>query len=76
VAWAWLIVHTQIAFSRIRVRRNTFAKTESLAIPEHMALLDALRRKDPEAAEKAMRMHIRRSVEKLLRDAEAEDTKE
>ena len=51
-------------------------RTIAEAIPEHMELLDALRRKDPEAAEKAMRVHIRRSVEKLLRDAEAEEAKE
>lgn len=51
-------------------------RTIAEAIPEHMALLDALRRKDPEAAENAMRVHIRRSVEKLLGDAEAEAAKE
>jgi DNA-binding GntR family transcriptional regulator len=51
-------------------------RTLAEVIPEHMELLDALRRKDPEAAEKAMRVHIRRSVEKLLRDEEAEEAKE
>jgi DNA-binding GntR family transcriptional regulator len=51
-------------------------RTIAEAIPEHMELLDAMRRKDPEAAEKTMRVHIRRSVEKLLRDAEAEEAKE
>jgi DNA-binding GntR family transcriptional regulator len=51
-------------------------RTIAEAIPEHMELLDAMRRKDPEAAEKAMRVHIRRSVEKLLKDAEAEEAKE
>jgi DNA-binding GntR family transcriptional regulator len=51
-------------------------RTIAEAIPEHMDLLDAMRRKDPEAAENAMRVHIRRSVEKLLRDAEAEEAKE
>jgi DNA-binding GntR family transcriptional regulator len=51
-------------------------RTLAEVIPEHMELLDALRRKDPDAAEKAMRVHIRRSVEKLLRDEEAEEAKE
>lgn len=40
------------------------------SLPEHRAVLAALRRQDPEASEQAMRVHIRRSREKLRRDAE------
>lgn len=40
---------------------------------EHEAILDALRRRDPEAAETAMRLHIRRSVDRLYQEAEAEE---
>lgn len=42
-------------------------------IPEHLAILDALRRRDPDAAEAAMRLHIRRSLEQLQREGEAEE---
>ena len=42
-------------------------------VPEHFAVLDALRRRDPEGSEAAMRLHIRRSVERLQKEAEAEE---
>jgi DNA-binding GntR family transcriptional regulator len=45
--------------------------TESL--PEHRAIIAALRRQDPEASEQAMKVHIRRSREKLRKDAEMEE---
>ena len=40
------------------------------SLPEHRAILHALRKQDPEASEQAMRVHIRRSREKLTWDAE------
>ena len=43
-------------------------------VPEHRAILKALGRRDPEAGEAAMRLHIRRSIERLEREAE-EDTR-
>jgi len=42
--------------------------------PEHRAILEALRRRDPEASETAMRLHIRRSVERLEVEAAAEES--
>jgi len=45
-------------------------------IPEHRAILDALRQRDPEASEAAMRTHIRRSVLRLEQDAAAEEARE
>ncbi|MFB3817626.1 MAG: GntR family transcriptional regulator [Candidatus Methylomirabilales bacterium] len=42
-------------------------------LPEHRAILRALGRGDAAAAEAAMRLHIRRSVEKLEREAEDEE---
>jgi DNA-binding GntR family transcriptional regulator len=45
-------------------------------IPEHRAILDALRQRDPEASEGAMRTHIRRSVLRLEHDAAAEEARE
>lgn len=42
-------------------------------IQEHFAILEALRRHDPVASEAAMRLHIRRSVDRLEQEAEAEE---
>lgn len=46
------------------------------SLPEHRAILEALRNQDPEASEQAMRIHIRRSKEKLKKDAELEEAAE
>lgn len=43
------------------------------SLPEHQAILAALERHDPEASERAMRIHIRRSVERLWERARAEE---
>jgi DNA-binding GntR family transcriptional regulator len=43
------------------------------SLPEHRAILTALERQDPEASERAMRIHIRRSVERLWERARAEE---
>jgi DNA-binding GntR family transcriptional regulator len=45
-------------------------------IPEHRALLDALRKGDPEASEAAMRTHIHRSVLRLEREAATDEPRE
>jgi len=42
-------------------------------IQEHLAILSGLRKRDPEASEAAMRLHIRRSLERLKQEAEAEE---
>jgi DNA-binding GntR family transcriptional regulator len=42
-------------------------------VQEHFAILEALRRRDPDASEAAMRLHIRRSLERLEKEAEAEE---
>jgi DNA-binding GntR family transcriptional regulator len=46
------------------------------SLPEHRAILGALRNQDPEASEQAMRLHIRRSREKLKKDADLEEAAE
>ncbi|HEY6552053.1 MAG TPA: FCD domain-containing protein, partial [Vicinamibacteria bacterium] len=43
------------------------------SLPEHQAILEALGRRDPDASEAAMRIHIRRSVERLWSRARAEE---
>jgi DNA-binding GntR family transcriptional regulator len=44
------------------------------SLPEHQAILDALGRRDPDASEASMRIHIRRSVERLWSRARAEES--
>jgi len=43
------------------------------SLPEHQAILEALGRRDPDASEAAMRVHIRRSVERLWERARSEE---
>jgi DNA-binding GntR family transcriptional regulator len=43
------------------------------SLPEHRAILEALGRRDPDGSEAAMRIHIRRSVERLWQRAQAEE---
>jgi DNA-binding GntR family transcriptional regulator len=43
------------------------------SLPEHQAILEALGRRDPDASEAAMRVHIRRSVERLWQRARSEE---
>jgi len=57
---------------RLFVWQDGVVRPPAETIPEHLAILDALRRRDPDAAEAAMRLHIRRSLEQLQREAEAE----
>jgi DNA-binding GntR family transcriptional regulator len=42
-------------------------------VKEHFAILEALRRRDPEGSEASMRLHIRRSVERLEKEAAEEE---
>lgn len=57
---------------RLFVWQDGVVRPPPETIPEHLAILDALRRRDPDGAEAAMRLHIRRSLEQLQREAEAE----
>jgi DNA-binding GntR family transcriptional regulator len=43
------------------------------SLPEHQAILEALGRCDPDASEAAMRIHIRRSLERLWNRARTEE---
>jgi DNA-binding GntR family transcriptional regulator len=49
------------------------ARPPKETIREHWAILDALRRRDPEASEAAMRLHMRRSVERMDKEADMEE---
>jgi len=55
------------------VYQDGLVRPPSETIPEHRAILDALRRRDQDASEAAMRLHIRRSLERLEKEAEGEE---
>lgn len=79
----WRIVeiagNAQLAHAMDSVNMMFLAYQDGLVRPaaetieEHYAILEALRRKDPDASEATMRLHIRRSVERLEQEAEAEE---
>jgi DNA-binding GntR family transcriptional regulator len=79
----WRIVeiagNEQLAHAMESVNMMFFAWQDGLVRPasetvqEHFSILEALRRRDPDASEAAMRLHIRRSVERLEEEAEAGD---
>jgi GntR family transcriptional regulator, rspAB operon transcriptional repressor len=57
---------------RLFVWQDGVVRPPAETIPEHLAILDALRRRDADGAEAAMRLHIRRSLETLQQEAESE----
>ncbi len=79
----WRIVeiagNEQLAQALESVNMMFFAYQDGLVRPaaetihEHYPILEAMRRHDPDASEAAMRLHIRRSVERLEKEAEAEE---
>jgi DNA-binding GntR family transcriptional regulator len=70
----------QLARAMSSVNMMFFAWQDGLVRPpaetfdEHMAILGALERRDPDASEVAMRLHIRRSLERLEKEAEEEES--
>ncbi len=69
----------QLAAAMESVNMMFFAYQDGLVrlpaetLPEHLAILEALRRRDPDASEAAMRLHLRRSAERLEQEAEDEE---
>ena len=49
------------------------ARPPAETVKEHWTILAALRKRDPDASEAAMRLHLRRSRERLDRQADAEE---
>jgi DNA-binding GntR family transcriptional regulator len=74
-----IAANEQLAHAMESVNMMFFAWQDGLVRPaaetikEHFAILEALRRKDPDASEAMMRLHIRRSVERLEQEAEVEE---
>jgi DNA-binding GntR family transcriptional regulator len=58
---------------RLFVWQDGVVRPPAETIPEHVAILQALRGRDPDAGEAAMRTHIRRSLQQLERQAATEE---
>jgi DNA-binding GntR family transcriptional regulator len=74
-----IAANEQLTAALNSVRMMFFAYQDGLVrppaetLPEHQAILEGLRARDPDASEAAMRLHLRRSMEQLEREAEAEE---
>jgi DNA-binding GntR family transcriptional regulator len=53
--------------------RGGLVRPPQETLPEHLAMIEAIVRKEPEKAELTARLHLRRSGEKLKKDLEAEE---
>jgi DNA-binding GntR family transcriptional regulator len=53
--------------------RGGLVRPPKETLAEHLAIIEAITRKDPEKAEQAARLHLRRSREKLIAEAEEEE---
>ena len=54
--------------------QHGLARPPKETIQGHCAILDALRRQDPEGSEAAMQLHMRRSVERMDKEADVDET--
>jgi DNA-binding GntR family transcriptional regulator len=55
------------------VYQDGLVRPPAETLPEHRAILQALRRRDADGSEAAMRLHIRHSVGRLEKEADAEE---
>lgn len=62
---AILETYSVIAFSYLMGFRGGLVRPPQETLPEHMAIIDAITKKDPNGAEQAIRIHFSRSREKL-----------
>jgi DNA-binding GntR family transcriptional regulator len=60
-----LETYSVITFSYLVGSRGGLVRPPKETLPEHLAIVEAITKKDPEKAEQAARLHLRRSREKL-----------
>jgi DNA-binding GntR family transcriptional regulator len=64
---AMLGTYSVVAFSYLVGFRGGLVRPPNETLPEHMAIIDAITKKDPDGAERAIRLHFKRSREKLAK---------
>ncbi len=67
-----LETYSVITFSYLVKFRGGLVRPPRETLPEHLAIIEAIMKKDPEMAEQAVRLHFKRSREKLVKEFEEE----
>jgi len=67
-----LETYSIITFSYLGGFRGGLVRPPKETLSEHLSIIEAITRKDPEKAEQAARLHLRRSREKLKKEVEEE----
>jgi len=67
-----LETYSIITFSYLCGFRGGLVRPPKETLHEHRAIIEAITKKDPEKAEQAARLHLRRSREKLMKEVEEE----
>ncbi len=67
-----LETYSVITFSYLVKFRGGLVRPPRETLPEHLAIIEAIIKKDPEMAEQAVRLHFKRSREKLIKEFEEE----
>jgi len=65
-----LETYSVITFSYLVKFRGGLVRPPQETLPEHLAIIEAIIKKDPEMAEQTVRLHFKRSREKLIKDFE------
>ncbi len=65
-----LETYSIITFSYLGGFRGGLVRPPKETLPEHLAMIEAIARKEPEKAEQAAHLHLRRSREKLMKEIE------
>ena len=67
-----LETYSVITFSYLVKFRGGLVRPPQETLPEHLAIIEAIIKKDPVVAEQAVRLHFKRSREKLVQEFEEE----
>jgi DNA-binding GntR family transcriptional regulator len=67
-----LETYSVITFSYLVKFRGGLVRPPQETLPEHLAIIEAIIKKDPEMAEQVVRLHFKRSREKLVKEFEEE----
>ena len=65
-----------ITFSYLVKFRGGLVRPPQETLPEHLAIIEAIIKKDPEVAEQAVRLHFKPTREKLIKDFEEESQRD